>query len=129
MWFKTGPTRTSAVKTLSENVERHIQHNWQFTPPAVPLLALYCSSHCPVSLILQAQDLAAALGQVGTAVVGGFHSPVEKEMLTVLLRGKGPLVICPARALEGRRLPAAWRGPLEAGMRMLLTRTRFLLIP
>ncbi len=42
-------------------------------------------------------------------------------MLTVLLRGKGTLVICPARGLEGMRIPEAWRNPLQAGRLLLLS--------
>jgi predicted Rossmann fold nucleotide-binding protein DprA/Smf involved in DNA uptake len=86
-----------------------------------PWLALLCSVKCPGQLILRAHDLAQALRVAGTSVVSGFHSPVERECLTVLLRGSGPLVICPARSLQGMRLPAAWREPLEGGRLLLLS--------
>ena len=59
-------------------------------------LALFCSVKCPGNLILQTYDLARALRDAGIAVIGGFHSPMEKECLELLLRGRQPVVICPA---------------------------------
>ena len=87
----------------------------EIAPDGIPWLALLGSARCPGALILRAHDLAQALRTAGTPVVSGFHSPVERECLTILLRGDGPLLVCPARALEGMRLPAAWRAPLAAG--------------
>ncbi|MBI2089310.1 MAG: hypothetical protein HYT78_11285 [Deltaproteobacteria bacterium] len=46
-------------------------------------LALFCSVKCPAKLILQTHDLAHELVQGGVTVIGGFHSPVEKECLRV----------------------------------------------
>jgi predicted Rossmann fold nucleotide-binding protein DprA/Smf involved in DNA uptake len=90
-------------------------------PEGQPWLALLCSVRCPGQLILRAHDLAQALRASGAPVAGGFHSPVERECLTVLLRGDGPLLVCPARALDGMRLPVAWRAPLAAGRLALLS--------
>jgi predicted Rossmann fold nucleotide-binding protein DprA/Smf involved in DNA uptake len=84
-------------------------------------LAFFCSIRCPGNLILRAYDLARGLRDQGVTVVGGFHSPMERECLTLLLRGKQPIVICPARSLEGMRVPHAWRNPLEAGRLLLLS--------
>ena len=86
-----------------------------------PALAVFCSVKCPGSLILQTYDLACALRDAGRTVIGGFHSPVEKECLRLLLRGTGPVVICPARGLEGMRIPAAWREALGQGRLLLLS--------
>ena len=54
-------------------------------------------------------------------VISGFHSPVEKECLRILLRGKQPIIICLARALEKIRLPANWRSAVEAGRLLLVS--------
>jgi predicted Rossmann fold nucleotide-binding protein DprA/Smf involved in DNA uptake len=84
-------------------------------------LALFCSVKCPGTLILQAYDVACALREAGATVIGGFHSPMEKECLTVLLRGSQPVIICPPRSLERMHLPAAWQTPLANGRLLVLS--------
>lgn len=85
------------------------------------LLALFCSVRCPGGLILQTYDLAQALREQGVAVIGGFHSPMEQECLRLLLRGRQPVVACPARSIEGMRVPVAWRGPVDAGRLLVVS--------
>src|SRR5687767_6008181 len=60
-------------------------------------LALFCSRKCPGSVILKTYDFAQRLRELGTCVIGGFHSPLERECLTILLRGSNPIIICLAR--------------------------------
>ena len=55
------------------------------------LLAFFCSVKCPGNLILQTYDLARALRDACVPVIGGFHSPMEKECLALLLRGTQPV--------------------------------------
>ena len=84
-------------------------------------LALFCSVKCPGKLILQTYDFTHTLRDAGTTLIGGFHSPMEKECLAVLLRGAQPVIVCPARSLEGMRIPAGWRQPLATGRLLLLS--------
>jgi len=44
-------------------------------------------------------------------VIGGFHMPVERDCLAILLRGNQLVVICPASRLAG--MPLA--GPVKSG--------------
>jgi predicted Rossmann fold nucleotide-binding protein DprA/Smf involved in DNA uptake len=46
---------------------------------------------------------------------------MERECLDLLLRGTAPLAICPARAVEGMRVPAVWQDALDAGRLLLLS--------
>jgi len=85
------------------------------------LLALFCSSKCPGSVILQTYDAVCALRDAGVTVIGGFHSPIEKECLRLLLRGAQPVVICPARSIERLRMPAEWRAPLASGRLLIFS--------
>jgi predicted Rossmann fold nucleotide-binding protein DprA/Smf involved in DNA uptake len=80
-----------------------------------PLLALFCSIRCPGKLILQCYDAARALRDASVPVISGFHTPMERECLDFLLKGRQPLVICPARTLHGMRLPAPWRAGIDSG--------------
>ena len=84
-------------------------------------VALFCSVKCPGELILKTYDYARELRDEGTTVISGFHSPMEKECLRILLRGKQPLIICPARSLHGMRLPWEWRLALAQGRLLLLS--------
>src|SRR6266540_3533136 len=84
-------------------------------------LALFCSVKCPGTLILQTYDLARALRDAGVTVISGFHSPMEKECLILLLRGTQPVIVCPARSIEAMRLPADWKVALAQGRFLLLS--------
>jgi predicted Rossmann fold nucleotide-binding protein DprA/Smf involved in DNA uptake len=84
-------------------------------------LGLFCSVRCPGNLILQTYDLARTLRDAGVTVIGGFHSPMEQECLRLLLRGKQPIVICPARSLNQMRIPAEWKQPIVDGRLLLLS--------
>ena len=82
---------------------------------------LLCSSKCPASLIVAMHDLAFYWGTSAKTIISGFHSPVEKEALRILLRGKGKIVVCPARSIDGMRIPATWRGPLQDSRLLILS--------
>jgi predicted Rossmann fold nucleotide-binding protein DprA/Smf involved in DNA uptake len=85
-------------------------------------VGLFCSVRCPGDAILGAYDAARKLRDEGVTVVSGFHSPVEKECLRILLRGKQPIIICLARSLGRLRLPAEWRQALALGRLLLVSR-------
>jgi predicted Rossmann fold nucleotide-binding protein DprA/Smf involved in DNA uptake len=84
-------------------------------------LALFCSTKCPGNLILQTYDLACTLRDAGVTVISGFHSPMEKECLTLLLRGTQPVIVCPARSIERMRMPSGWKVPFAEGRLLLLS--------
>lgn len=86
-----------------------------------PLLGLLCSIRCPGRVIVQTYDLARALRDAGVPVIGGFHSPMEKECLDFLLRGKQPVVVCPARSITNMRMPSAWRKACGEGRLLILS--------
>jgi predicted Rossmann fold nucleotide-binding protein DprA/Smf involved in DNA uptake len=87
---------------------------------SVPKTAIFCSRTCPGHAILQAMDQAQQWRDEGRCVISGFHSPIEKECLNILLlRGVQPMIICPARGLEQMRIPKQWRTGIDAG-RMLI---------
>jgi len=84
-------------------------------------LAMFCSQKCPGQLILQTYDLARSLREAGITVIGGFHSSMERECLSLLLRGHQPVIICPARSIQGMRLPSEWNSALAEGRLLLLS--------
>jgi len=84
-------------------------------------VALFCSVRCPGRLILQTYDLTQALRAAGVTVISGFHSPMEKECLNLLLRGSQPVIVCPARGIEEMRVPSAWRPSLDGGRLLVVS--------
>lgn len=84
-------------------------------------VALFCSVKCPGDLILKTYDLAQGLRDKGIAVIGGFHSPMEKECLDLLLRGKQPVIACHAKRLSHSRLPDNLAEPLKMGRLLMLS--------
>lgn len=83
-------------------------------------LALFCSRKCPGNLILQTYDLAQKWRDQGVTVIGGFHSPMDRECLNILLRSPHPVIICPARGLP-RRIEPEFKRPLAEGRLLLLS--------
>jgi len=87
---------------------------------ALPKTALFCSARCPSSVILPTYDQAAKWRDAGRCVISGFHSPVEKECLQILLRGDAPVILCLARAML-ERLPAQWAIAVAGGRLLILS--------
>lgn len=104
-------------------------------------LGLICSRRCPGSVLVRMYDLMQALKLQERTVIGGFHSPMERECLELLSRGRGKVVYCPARGLQRMRFSPLIRSmigsnrmvivsPFELGVRrsslaLAQTRNRF----
>ena len=86
-----------------------------------PLLGLFCSVKCPGDLILRTYDLARALRDEDVPVISGFHTPIEKDCLDLLLRGRQPVVICPARNIRHMRLGKDLKSGIEEGRVLVLS--------
>lgn len=84
-------------------------------------LALFCSSKCPGSVILKTYDLTQKLRAQGRTMISGFHSPMEKECLDILLRSSNPVIICPARGLGKMRIREEWKRPISENRLLILS--------
>jgi predicted Rossmann fold nucleotide-binding protein DprA/Smf involved in DNA uptake len=84
-------------------------------------LGFFCSIKCPGDIILKAYDMARALRDAGITVISGFHSPIEKDVFALLLRGSQPVVICPARSIENMRIPNTWKEAIDYGRLLVLS--------
>ena len=78
-------------------------------------IAFFCSNSCPGDIILKAQDWANGRSSQSNAVMGGFHTPVEKEVLRLLIRNSAPTIYVLGRSLKGWRKPRAITTAIEAG--------------
>lgn len=84
-------------------------------------MAFFCSVKSPGDIILKTYDLAKELRDKSITVISGFHSPMEQECLRILLCGKQPIIICPARSIENMRIPKDWQGPLGDNRLLILS--------
>src|SRR5262252_6911878 len=89
---------------------------------ALRKIGLFCSVSCPANIAANIYGAAQKLCEKGVAMVSGFHSPMEKECLQILLQRKQPVVICLARALGKIRLSVEWQSALDDGRLLLLSR-------
>lgn len=84
-------------------------------------LSIFSSQKCPGSIILKTYDMMRKLRESNVTIISGFHSPMERECLNILFKGKQPVIICPARSIEGRRLKAEYKKPLNEGKLLFLS--------
>lgn len=103
------------IRRLGANAPKSIAIAGSPTPIAAPMTAFLCSKETPGATILKAFDQAAAWRDAGRCVISGFHSPLERQCLDILLRGKQPIVMALARGIGALRLPAPQRRALEDG--------------
>ncbi len=84
-------------------------------------LVLFCSQHCPPSLLLPWHDTIKQLCEMDITIVGGFHSLLEQEALTILLAGTAPIIICPACGIGNMYFPPEYEAPMTAGRLLILS--------
>jgi predicted Rossmann fold nucleotide-binding protein DprA/Smf involved in DNA uptake len=84
-------------------------------------LAVFCSNKCPGNIILKTYDLMRRVREKGITVISGFHSAVERECLNILLKGREPVIICPARSIDKMRIKTEYKKPLEDGRLLILS--------
>jgi predicted Rossmann fold nucleotide-binding protein DprA/Smf involved in DNA uptake len=107
---------------LGEGAPAHVTVLGNLDVLDLPKTALFCSASSPGHTILAAYDQASRWRDAGRCVISGFHSPVEKECLRILLRGRQPVIVCLARGLEGMRLPRDWKKSLADNRLLVLSK-------
>ena len=85
------------------------------------LIGLVCSVQCPGSIVIKTFDAVRELRDQEIVMAGGFHSPMEKECLDILLNGKHPVVLCPARSLKNLRIGQKSRQALKEGRLLIIS--------
>ena len=85
------------------------------------MLGLFCSVKCPGNIILRTYDLSRALRDAGAPVIGGFHSPIEKDCIDLLLHGTQPVIVCPARSIKNMRIANEHKQALEEGRLLFMS--------
>lgn len=89
-------------------------------PERAPI-AFFCSQSCPGDIILKAQDWANDLGPNSAPVIGGFHTPIERDVLRILLRGGAPVTLVLARAVQGFRMSPAIKAAVATSQAKIIS--------
>jgi len=84
-------------------------------------IALFCSVKCPGNKILQTYDQCLEWRKEGQSIISGFHSPMEKECLRILLKGTQPIIISPARGIW-KRIPKEWMPHIKQGRLLIISK-------
>lgn len=83
-------------------------------------VAFLCSRNYPQCVAEKARRWADEQREIGACVISGYHSPIEKEVLGILLQGTQPVVIALAKGLL--KLDPEWGAHVEAGRLLIITR-------
>jgi hypothetical protein len=68
--------------------------------------AFLCSRQAPAEAVLRCYDWAIAMREAGRCVIGGFHSPLEQDVLHYLLKGSQPVILVLARGMKSKWEPS-----------------------
>ncbi len=83
--------------------------------------AFFCSRKCSGSAILKVFETARTWQTEQKTIISGFHSPLEQEVLQILLKGKNRIIICPARSLEKMRVSKNWQNALKENRLLIIS--------
>lgn len=85
-----------------------------------PATAFLCSTQCPGDKILEAYEWARHQCDTGGAVISGFHTPVETDVLEILARRGANIIWTPGRDLP-KTLDFAYRVPRDENRLLILS--------
>lgn len=109
------------VEKISANAFGEILYNDNIELMEREKLAFFCSSRCPGSVILKTYDFANDVSKSETVVMSGFHSPVEQELLKLLLDRQHPVIVSPARSISRMRVPAEYKTAISENRMLILS--------
>lgn len=106
---------------FGKNSPRVLQVRGNLSLMARPSLGVLCSSRAPGPTVLQTYDLMQKLKLTDMVLIGGFHSPMERKCLEILVRGRAGIVLCPARDITSMRMPGLLRPAFEGGRVLIVS--------
>ena len=78
-------------------------------------LAFFSSDNCPPEIYLELMDFAMKVIEKEITIISGFHTNVEREVLEILIKGKQPIIICPAREISDYIIPEKFDAAYNEG--------------
>lgn len=86
----------------------------------LPKVGFLAASHVPASEVLRCYDWAVEQSRGELCIVGGFSSPMERDVLHFLLKGTCPIVVVLARRMY-KTPPDEWMAALDAGRMLVIS--------
>lgn len=88
----------------------------------LPKVGFLSSRQVLPEAVIRCLDWATRMRNEGMCVMSGFQSPLEKEVLNILLKGTSPFILVLARRLWGvRHVPCVFRKALEEGRLLIVS--------
>ena len=85
-------------------------------------IGFLASRRVPPEAVMRCLDWATRMRDQGVCVMGGFQSPLERDVLTLLLQGKQPVIWVLARKLWTLRgVPKVYRAAIEEGRLLIVS--------
>ncbi len=85
------------------------------------LTAFFASRQCPGTAILAATDWALLQARTRCTVIGGFHSPLERSVLRLLMEAGSSVVVVLARPVAEASLNSSWRSAIDSGRMAIIS--------
>ena len=87
-----------------------------------PKVGFLSSRRVPPAAVMKCYDWATEMRDKGVCVMGGFHSPLERDVLKLLLQGKQPVIWVLAHKLwTEKSIPKPYREPIAAGRLLVVS--------
>lgn len=83
-------------------------------------IAFFCSTRCDGNAVLKAYKWARQQCDLGTTVISGFHTSVEKDVYSILARRGAGIIHCYPKRLPLKRPTPAQRSLIEESRLLLL---------
>ena len=88
----------------------------------LPEVGFLSSRKVPPAAVMKCYDWATEMRDKGVCVMGGFQGPLERDVLTFLLKGKQPVVWVLAHKLWTKKsIPKVYREPIAAGRLLVVS--------
>lgn len=97
----------------------NVNHIGNFELLKVYKTAFLCSRKVSAEAVLKCYDWAIEQRENGNCIISGFHSPIEKEVMGILLKGRQPVVLVHARGAF-KKIPSLLKTPLNEGRLLIL---------
>ncbi|MBN1558800.1 DNA-binding protein [candidate division KSB1 bacterium] len=76
-------------------------------------IGFLCSRSYPATIVLKAYDWAVEQREKGQCIISGFHSTIERDVFSILLKGEQPVIMVLARGRPKRFPPDVMRAFAE----------------